>query len=128
MKTIKIALASLLCVGLGVAIATGPAQAIADTMNEPDSFLVTCADSATRIQRPGAVAGRFLPQSSYTCMSLDATEVYVGDSAVTTAIGQPFCTTAANCPAGAMFGADIGHEFCIVASGTISIRCRAGTK
>jgi len=79
----------------------------------PDSFDVTCATTATKIQSTKG-------QMSYMCQvdSGASASVVIGDSGVTATTGPAFA-------ASADFGGNLRYEYCIVSSGTVTVHCRA---
>ncbi len=80
-----------------------------------DSFTVTCAATATEIRAPSG------GQYSYVCQNSSATEVFVGDSSLTTSTAPKYCDGCA----GQEFGGNVRSEYCIVSAGTQDIYCRA---
>lgn len=81
-----------------------------------DSFTVTCATTATAIT---AASGS---QQAYMCQNWAATEVFVGDSGLTTTSAPKFCS--GGCPS-AQWDGHLKTEYCLVAAGTVTIYCRA---
>jgi hypothetical protein len=80
-----------------------------------ENFSVSCGTAPTAITTPGQVA--------YTCQNPSTTAVYVGGPNLTAASGVPsHCAT--NCIS-AEWSAHSRRGWCRVASGTITIACRA---
>jgi hypothetical protein len=77
------------------------------------NFAVTCGTEPTRIQVPGQVA--------YTCQNSAATAVYVGGPNLDTSTAP--CHSSA-CPS-SEWSAHSRRGWCLVASGTVVIKCRA---
>lgn len=80
-----------------------------------DSFTVDCGTSPTEIRAPSG--GMY----SYVCQNSSATEVFVGDSSLTTATAPKYCDGCA----GQEFGGNVKLEYCRVAAGTVTVACRA---
>ena len=114
-------LVSLFAIGVAVFLEQD-AKALSTPLSDPRSYTVDCGTSVTRI-----VGGQRWVQHSYRCINISTTSVFVGGNNVTTVNGIPYCTTAASCPDGAGFGGDFKVEYCIVASGTVTLRCRSGS-
>lgn len=79
------------------------------------NFSVVCGTTPTAIQTAGQVA--------YTCQNPATTAVYVGGPNLTAAAGVPsHCAT--NCPS-VEWSANSRRGWCRVATGTVTIACRA---
>ncbi len=80
-----------------------------------DCFLVSCGTTPTLIQSPFGQVGY-----NATVDDLATVDVFFGDSAVTTAIGDPK-------GAGESIGGAVRKEYCIVAATATTVRVRALT-
>lgn len=105
---------AVLIVG-GAFLWSQPAKAALGPM-EVDSFTVSCGTSATEISAPSN------RQFSYICQNNSTTGVFVGDNDITTSNAPQYCAT--NC-ASQEFGGNVAKEYCLVASGTVTVYCRA---
>jgi len=108
----------ILLMVLGGVFVLAMLMGLAGPVNTPKHFSVVCADEATMIRAPGG-------QMTYRCQNNSSTKVFVGGSDVTSSsFGGEYCNTS-SCPE-VSWGGDMRHEYCAVASGTVTIRCRAG--
>ena len=98
---------------IALLVLSKPVQAIAQAGGLfPDSFNVTCGTAPTIIRSDKG-------QQSYECrIPAGGADVFVGYSAETTTEGTLFSV-------GTPFGGPFAYEYCMVASGTQVITCRA---
>jgi len=95
-----------------------------DSLGNIRQFTVSCGETATAIPAAGSAA--IGGHNAIKLYNSSETLVYVGNSAVTTATGWPIGDGAG--AADTKFGGNIknGQLYCIVASGTVTIRCISG--
>ena len=108
--------------GAVVAVALYAFAALAIPLQTATNFTVTCANTATAI---GSTLDGF---AAIYCQNMSSTSVFLGGSNVTTSNAPCISTTAATCSK-SDFSWDInkgGAPSCIVASGTVTLKCIAG--
>ncbi|MGB1373634.1 MAG: hypothetical protein ACPG6R_10970 [Aequoribacter sp.] len=115
-KNSNIALALALAAAVGFIVGGGkypPSALAASGPGYVDSFSVSCGTSATKIQSS-------FGQVSYVCEvdEVATAAVFVGDAFVTTSTGMEY-------EAAEDFGGNVYKEYCIVATGTQTVNCRA---
>ena len=90
--------------------------------NQVKSFVVTCGTAATAIE-----ASTDEGYTSVQCTQLGSTEIYLGGSNVTPTNGYPVCSNSANCGVNTQVLSS-NNAYCIVASGTQTLKCLAVVK
>lgn len=103
---------------IGIAITAITAYA-GTPMSKIKAFTVTCGTSATLIDNGDG------GYNSVRCGNAASTEIFVGDSGVTTGAGYPVCS-GANCVDAALTLDARQIGYCIVAAGTQTLKCIAG--
>ena len=107
---------------LVLSVALPSARSSAAMMSTATNFTVTCATTATTI---GSSQDGY---HAIYCQNNSATSVFLGGSSVTTATAPCISTTAGTC-AKPDFSWDVDRTAtpsCIVASGTVTLKCIAG--
>jgi hypothetical protein len=110
-------------VSLVVALFAVAAMGVGGSLQTATSFTVSCGTSATTITGTG-IDG----YNSLYCQNMSSTSVFLGGSGVTTSNAPCISTTSGTC-AKPDFSWDVSRSAapsCIVASGTVTLKCIAG--